>query len=150
MPQGLFGEKPNIGVLVVEDNPDDEALTLRGLRRCGLPMEVSVARDGAEALDLLTGDLSNTSLAQAPRLVLLDLKLPKMGGLEVLEAVRANPRTATMPVVCMTSSDEVTDTTRSYGLGANSFVRKPIDYEDYLSTVAKTAEYWLKINFWPA
>ncbi len=136
-------------VLVVEDNPDDEALTLRGLRRCEIPMEISVARDGAEALEFLR-DLSVNGLSRPPRLVLLDLKLPKMGGLEVLAAVRSNPRIATMPVVCMTSSDELSDTTRSYGLGANSFVRKPIEYEAYLSTVARTAEYWLGINFWPA
>ena len=135
---------------MVEDNPDDEALTLRGLQRCPIQMEIHVTRDGAEALDFLTGDLGVRSLAQAPRLVLLDLKLPKLGGLEVLAAIRSNPLLATMPVVCMTSSDELSDTTRSYGLGANSFVRKPIEYEAYLSTVAKTAEYWLTINFWPA
>lgn len=138
------------GVLVVEDNADDEALTLRGLKRSGLNLRITVARDGAQAVSILLGDLSPMALEKAPRLVFLDLKLPKVSGLEVLEAVRANPTTATMPVVCMTSSDEITDTMRAYGLGANSFVRKPIDYEAYLSTVAKTAEYWLSINFWPS
>lgn len=138
------------GVLVVEDNQDDETLTLRGLRKTGLSLVVTVARDGAEAVQTLTGELESKMLAQAPRLLLLDLKLPKISGLEVLRAVRENPRTATMPVVCMTSSDEVSDTVRSYGLGANSFVRKPIDYEEYLSVVARTAEYWLTVNFWPS
>lgn len=138
------------GVLVVEDNPDDEALTLRALRKCGLPVRVTVARDGAEAVEVLKGDLHAIGLDTAPRLMLLDLKLPKMGGLEVLEAVRANPKTASMPVVCLTSSDELSDTDRAYGLGANSFVRKPIDFEEYLSVVCKAAEYWLSVNFWPA
>ena len=135
---------------MVEDNQDDETLTLRGLRKTGLSLVVTVARDGAEAVQTLTGELESKMLAQAPRLLLLDLKLPKISGLEVLRAVRENPRTATMPVVCMTSSDEVSDTVRSYGLGANSFVRKPIDYEEYLSVVARTAEYWLTVNFWPS
>lgn len=138
------------GVLVVEDNPDDEALTLRALRKCALPIRITVARDGAEAVEILNSDLRAVGLDTAPRLLLLDLKLPKLGGLEVLEAVRANPNTASMPVVCLTSSDEITDTDRAYGLGANSFVRKPIDFEEYLSVVCKAAEYWLSVNFWPA
>lgn len=150
MSGSAFGELPDYGVLVVEDNPDDEALTLRGLALCGLPLKIHVARDGVEAVKLLTDNIDTAGLLTPPRLVLLDLKMPKMGGLEVLQAVRANPRTATMPVVCMTSSGELTDTQRSYGLGANSFVRKPIRYEEYLSTVAKTAEYWLTINLWPS
>ncbi len=138
------------GVLVVEDNPDDEALTLRGLNKTGLPLAIIVARDGSEAVELLHGKLGGTGLSEAPRLMMLDLKLPKMGGLEVLAAVRADARTATMPVVCMTSSDELSDTQRAYGLGANSFVRKPIEYSEYLRIVAATAEYWLTINFWPS
>ena len=138
------------GVLVVEDYPDDEALTLRALRKCGLPVRITIARDGAEAVEIISGDLHSVGLDEAPRLLLLDLKLPKMGGLEVLQAVRANPKTASMPVVCLTSSDEITDTDRAYGLGANSFVRKPIDFEEYLQVVCKAAEYWLSVNFWPA
>lgn len=138
------------GVLVVEDNADDEALTLRALRRCGLPIRVTVARNGAEAVELLSGDLTAMGLRDVPRLALIDLKLPKLGGLEVLEFVRRNPHTSTMPVVCLTSSDESVDTERAYALGANSFVRKPVDYDRYLEAVAKAAEYWLSVNYWPA
>jgi two-component system, response regulator len=135
--------------LVVEDSVADEELTLRALRRCGLPLTITVARDGAEAVAILKGDLEAIALEQAPRLVLLDLKLPGLDGLRVLEMVRSNARTATMPVVVLTSSDEEIDTVRAYGLGANSYVRKPVDFDAYLNAVAKTAEYWLTVNFWP-
>jgi two-component system response regulator len=150
MESSQLAMKQTYGVLVVEDTPDDEALTLRALRRCGLALTVTIARDGAEAVDYLSGDLRPIALDHAPRLMLLDLKLPKLGGLEVLEAVRANPRTASMPIVCLTSSDETADTVAAYGLGANSFVRKPIDFDRYLEVVSNAAEYWLTVNFWPA
>src|SRR5689334_18483074 len=95
------------GVLVVEDNADDQALTMRALRRCALPLKVTLARDGAQAVELLKGSLGPLGLSEAPRLALLDLKLPKLDGLEVLEFVRSYEPTASMPVVCLTSSDEV-------------------------------------------
>ncbi len=143
-PSGPFG------VLVVEDSADDEAMTLRGLRQCGLPINVTVARDGAEAVEMLTRKLDDLDLDNSPRLVLLDLKLPKIGGIEVLQAVRNSDRAGTMPVVCLTSSDEPSDTAACYAAGANSFVRKPLDFDGYLSVIAKTAEYWLAINYWPS
>lgn len=135
---------------MVEDSVADEELTLRALRRCGLPLVVTVARDGGEAVSMLKGDLMTMSLAQAPRLLLLDLKLPGVDGLQVLEVVRSTPQTASMPVVVLTSSDEEDDTVRAYGLGANSYVRKPVDYDAYMNAVAKTVEYWLTVNFWPS
>ncbi|RYG19253.1 response regulator [bacterium] len=147
-PQSGVGSK--FGVLVVEDNPDDEALTLRALRHCGLPLTVTIARNGAEAVEVLSGDLTALGLRDVPRLALIDLKLPKLSGLEVLAFVRSFPDTATMPVVCLTSSDESVDTAQAYALGANSFVRKPIDYDAYLEVVSKAAEYWLRVNYWPA
>jgi two-component system, response regulator len=138
------------GVLVVEDNSDDEAMTLRALRMCGLPLKVTLARDGAQAVEMLNSDLRELGLDQAPRLVLLDLKLPKLDGLEVLRFVRSTPAIESMPVVCLTSSDETSDTARAYSLGANSYVRKPIDFDHYLDTVANVARYWLTVNYWPA
>lgn len=145
-----FSSGSKYGVLVVEDNSDDEALTMRALRKCGLPLKVTLAQDGAQAVELLSQDLKDLQLDRAPRLVLLDLKLPKIDGLEVLRFVRSTAGIETMPVVCLTSSDELTDTTRAYGLGANSFVRKPVEYEAYLDAVANAARYWLTVNYWPA
>lgn len=138
------------GVLVVEDNQDDEALTLRALARLTLPLKVTTARDGKEAIRLLEGDLRSMGLDHAPRLVLLDLRLPRLSGLKVLECIRSNAKIASLPVVCLTSSDDLSVNGRAYGLGANSFVRKPVDYEEYMAIVAKTVDYWLTVNFWPA
>ena len=148
VPLGTTGSR--LAVLVVEDSPDDEALTLRALRQTGLPLRVTIARTGDEALRLLKGDLSAMGLDFAPRLILLDLKLPKITGLELLREIRADSRTSSIPVVCLTSSDESRDTAEAFELGANSYIRKPIDYERYLEVVRKAVEYWLIVNYWPA
>ncbi|MBD3244270.1 MAG: response regulator [Chitinivibrionales bacterium] len=131
--------------MLVEDDPDDEALTLRVLRKRNLVCAIDVARDGAEALKKLLGD-GETGGAGLPQVVLLDLKLPKVDGLEVLKCLRENERTATMPVVVLTSSDEERDIVQSYRLGANSYVRKPVDFEDFASAVDQLGLYWLALN----
>ena len=132
-------------ILLVEDNPDDEALTLRALRRAKVSNEVVVARDGAEALECLFG----TSGGRAPvsaQVVLLDLKLPKLDGLEVLRRLRADPRTALLPVVILTSSNEEQDRIEGYKLGANSYVRKPVDFGQFAEAVGHLGLYWLLLN----
>lgn len=131
-------------ILLVEDNPDDEALTLRAFRKSHIRNEVIVARDGAQALELL--------LVQgvAPQVVLLDLKLPKIDGLEVLRRLRADPRTQLLPVVILTSSKEEQDMVQGYRLGANSYVRKPVDFEKFLEAVNQLGLYWLVMNETPS
>lgn len=129
-------------ILVVEDNPDDEKLTLRAMRQSDVPNIIVVARDGAEALEHLHGDAS----APLPVLVLLDLKLPKVSGLEVLQKLRANERTKNLPVVVLTSSDEERDILQSYNLGANSYIRKPVDFDEFIDAVKQLGLYWLCIN----
>jgi two-component system response regulator len=134
-------------ILLVEDNPDDEALTLRALRKNNIANEVAVARDGAEALDYLFGTGVHSGRDPAlPQVVLLDLKLPKIDGLEVLSRVRANPRTAMLPVVILTSSKEERDLAESYTRGANSYVRKPVDFQAFLQAVNQLGLYWLVLN----
>ncbi|MEW6338738.1 MAG: response regulator [Acidobacteriota bacterium] len=135
-------------ILLVEDNPDDEALALRALARNNIRNQVVVARDGAEALDYLfgTGPWSGVESRRPPAVVLLDLKLPKVDGLEVLQRLRADERTRAQPVVILTSSREERDVAASYELGANSFVRKPIDFEEFLDAVRQLGLYWLLIN----
>jgi CheY-like chemotaxis protein len=128
-------------ILLVEDNADDEALTLRALKRNNICNEVAVARDGVAALDYL---LSNGK--PLPALVLLDLKLPKMDGLEVLRRLRAEPRTKLISVVILTSSKEEQDLIKSYDLGANSYVRKPVDFEQFTEAVRQLGMYWLVLN----
>ena len=132
-------EKPLI--LLVEDNPDDEKLTLRAMKLSKLEGNIVVARDGAEALEALFG-----LEAILPNLVVLDLKLPKVSGLEVLQKVRADERTQNLPIVVLTSSDEEKDITESYSLGANSYVRKPVDFDEFLDAVKQVGGYWIKIN----
>lgn len=137
-------------ILLVEDNPDDEALTLRALKRLKVASEVKIARDGVEALDILTGTGScagNPPLA--PELVLLDLKLPKMDGFEVLRRLRADPRTRRQPVVVLTSSREDKDVVESFDLGANSYVRKPVDFNQFVDAVNQLGLYWLVLNQTP-
>lgn len=129
-------------ILLVEDNPDDEDLTLRALRRNGIANPLLVARDGAEALELLHGKED----AEPPEVVLLDLKLPKLDGLEVLRRIRAHPRTQLLPVVVLTSSTEERDRVESYSLGANSYVRKPVDFAQFVSAVGQLGLYWLVLN----
>jgi two-component system response regulator len=134
-------------ILLVEDNPDDEALTLRALKKVKLMNEVRVARDGVEALDMLTGTGSCAGKPPlTPQVVLLDLKLPKVDGLEVLRRLRADPLTRRQPVVILTSSKEEKDLVESYELGANSYVRKPVDFNQFVEAVNQLGLYWLVLN----
>ena len=135
-------------ILLVEDNPDDEALTIRALKRHRIANQVVVARNGAEALDYLfaTGAYASRDPADVPAVVLLDLKLPKIDGLEVLRRLRADERGRLMPVVVLTSSKEETDLAESYGYGANSYIRKPVDFEQFSEAIRQVGLYWLVLN----
>lgn len=135
-------------ILLVEDNPDDEMLALRAFKKNNITNEVNVARDGVEALDFLfgRGAYQGRDLAQQPSLILLDLKLPKMDGLEVLKALRANENTKLIPVVVMTTSKEEDDLVRSYSYGANSYIRKPVDFNQFIDAVRQVGLYWLVLN----
>jgi len=135
-------------ILLVEDNPRDEALTLRALRKSNIVNEIAIARDGVEALDYLfgTGAHAGRDTSEMPQLVLLDLKLPKVDGLQVLRRVREDERTRRLPVVVFTSSSEEEDLINSYNLGANSYVRKPVDFEQFLEATRQLGLYWLVLN----
>lgn len=135
-------------ILLVEDNADDEKLTLRALKKNNICNEVVVARDGAEALDYLfgTGAYAGRNLSTMPQVVLLDLKLPKLDGLEVLRRLRAHERTKFLPVVILTSSNEEQDRINGYGLGANSYVRKPVDFNQFSEAARQLGLYWLVLN----
>jgi two-component system, response regulator len=135
-------------ILLVEDNPDDEALTMRALRRHNIANPLVVAHDGVEALDYLfgTGAFAGRDTSQLPQVMLLDLKLPRLDGLEVLRRVRADDRTRRLPVVILTSSREESDLVRGYDLGANSYVRKPVDFTEFLDSVRQLGLYWLILN----
>ena len=135
-------------ILLVEDNPRDEALILRALRKSNVVNEVVVARDGVEALDYLfgTGAHADRDASDMPQLVLLDLKLPKLDGLQVLRRMREDERTRRLPVVVFTSSSEEQDLISSYNLGANSYVRKPVDFEQFLEAARQLGLYWLVLN----
>lgn len=135
-------------ILLVEDNSDDEALTLRALKKNNITNDVVVARDGVEALDYLfgTGKYSGRNLNVMPQVVLLDLKLPKVDGFEVLRQLRANERTKLLPVVILTTSNEESDRINGYGLGANSFVRKPVEFDRFIEAVRQLGLYWLILN----
>jgi DNA-binding response OmpR family regulator len=135
-------------ILLVEDNPNDEALTLRALKKNNIKNSVVVARDGAEALDWLfaRGTHSGRDITVEPQVVLLDLKLPKVSGLEVLRAVRADARTKRLPIVLLTSSKEDQDVIAGYDLGANSYVRKPVDFGDFAEAIRQLGLYWLVLN----
>lgn len=130
-------------ILLVEDNADDEQLTLRAMRQSEVPNIIRVARDGAEAIDHLFGVSAGKRL---PDLVLLDLKLPKISGLEVLQRIRAEQATKTLPIVVLTSSDEERDIVESYSLGANSYIRKPVDFDEFIDAVKQLGLYWLSMN----
>ena len=138
-------------ILLVEDNADDEALALRALKKNNIANEVIVARDGAEALDYLlgTGAHAGRDVGVLPAVVLLDLKLPKLDGLEVLRRVRADARTKLLPVVILTSSKEEKDLVESYSLGANSYIRKPVDFEQFAEAIRHLGLYWLVLNETP-
>lgn len=135
-------------ILLIEDNPDDEALTLRALKKNNIRNEIVVARDGAEALDFLfgTGNYATRNIHIQPQLILLDLKLPKVDGLEVLRRIRADERTRLLPVVILTSSKEEMDLTNGYSLGANSYIRKPVDFTQFSEAIRQVGAYWLVIN----
>ena len=126
--------------MLVEDNPDEESLTQRGLRRAGRAEKIAIARNGAEAIALLV------KMVPLPCLVLLDLKLPKINGTEVLRQIRSDERTRHLCVVIFTSSNEPGDIARCYSLGCNSYVIKPVTYEDYINSVEQIADYWLDVN----
>jgi hypothetical protein len=135
-------------ILLVEDNPQDEMLTLRALGKANLANQIDVVRDGQQAVDFLfkEGEFSDREGPALPTVVLLDIGLPRLSGLEVLEKLRADKRTALLPVVILTSSDEELDRLRSYRIGANSFVRKPVRFADFAETVARLGVYWLATN----
>ena len=135
-------------ILLVEDNRDDEALTLRALKKNNIKNEVVVAHDGVEALDYLfgTGSYAGRDLTDMPQVILLDLKLPRVDGLEVLRRLRADERTRLLPVVILTSSNEEQDRINGYGLGANSYVRKPVDFAQFIEAVRQLGLYWLILN----
>ncbi len=140
--------KTNRNILLVEDNPDDVELTLRALKQYNIRNEISVVRDGAEALDYLfaTGTYSKRDATTMPTVVILDLKLPKVDGLEVLQRMRADERTKLVPVVILTSSTEEQDMINGYKFGANSYVRKPVDFTQFVEAARQLGLYWLVIN----
>lgn len=138
-------------ILLVEDNPDDELLMLRALKKSHITNKVVVAHDGVEALDYLFGTEPSQSrdTAVMPEIIVLDLKLPKVDGLEVLRRLRANPKTRLIPVIVLTSSDEEQDVISSYENGANSYIRKPVSFAEFLDTARQLGIYWLKLNVPP-
>lgn len=135
-------------ILLVEDNPDDVDLTLRAFKKNDIPNEVVVVRDGVEALEYLagTGMYAGRDVTDLPTMVLLDLKLPKIGGLEVLEQIRRDENTRLLPVVILTSSVEVSDVIKGYKLGANSYIRKPVDFTHFIEAIRLIGLYWLGLN----
>ena len=135
-------------ILLVEDNPDDVELTRRAFRKSQFENEIVVARDGIEALDYLlgTGEHREREAPGLPQLVLLDLKLPRLDGLQVLERMRGNPKTKLLPVVILTSSTEPRDLVSGYSNGANSYIRKPVDFEEFVEAVRQIGQYWLLLN----
>ena len=135
-------------ILLVEDNPDDEELTKRALRQAKIANEIVVARDGSEAIEFLFGQgrHAGRDLSQMPAVILLDLKLPKVSGLEVLQRLRADERTKLVPTVILTSSSEDEDMLKSYKWGANSYVRKPVEFGAFVNSVSQLGIYWLLLN----
>jgi two-component system response regulator len=135
-------------ILLVEDNPDDVKLTLHALKKCNIANKVVVTCDGVEALDYLfgAGAYAGRDVSDQPAVILLDLKLPKIDGLEVLRRMRADSRTRRLPVVVLTSSREEQDIVASYDLGANSYIRKPVDFEQFVAAVRQLGLYWLLLN----
>ncbi len=142
---------PEVEILLVEDDPNDVELTLRAFRARNLANQVFVARDGAEALDFFFSDKAHPlrDIGVTPRVILLDLKLPKVDGLEVLRRLRADERTKSLPVVVLTSSNEEPDITAAYRLGANSYIVKPVDFEAFARAVSEVGLYWVLLNEQP-
>ena len=142
---------PQKFILLVEDNPDDEALTLRALNKNKIANSVMVARDGAEAVDFLfgTGAYTGRDVSDLPQIVLLDLKLPKLDGFEVLRRIRADERTKLLPVVILTSSKEERDVMQGYRDGCNSYVRKPVNFDEFVEAARQLGLYWLLLNEGP-
>jgi two-component system, response regulator len=138
-------------ILIVEDNPLDLEMTLRGLRKANIVNRIHVARDGAEALEYLfcEGAFADRRIEDVPRFVLLDLKLPKVDGLEVLARMKADPRTRAIPVVMLTSSKEQRDLVESYQLGVNSYIVKPVDFDKFVQAARELGTYWLMLNQTP-
>jgi CheY-like chemotaxis protein len=137
-----------VEILLVEDNPNDVELTLRALKKRNLANKVHVVKDGAEALEFIfgTGTYAERDINQIPKVILLDLKLPKVDGLEVLRKVKSDERTKVIPVVVLTSSKEESDLVESYRLGANSYITKPVDFDKFAQTVSEMGLYWLLVN----
>lgn len=135
---------PEAPILLAEDNPDDEALALRAFKRSGVVNEIAVVRDGQEALDYLFGD--EGAAGPSPPMIILDLKLPKVDGLEVLRRIRATERTRLIPVVILTGSHEEADLIDTYASGANSYVRKAVDFNEFAESVRQLSLYWLSVN----
>lgn len=135
-------------ILLVEDNPDDEMLTIRALKKQNIENEVIVAHDGAEAIEYLFGQgaFASRNVNDLPQVILLDLKLPKLNGLDVLKRIRADERTKSIPVVMLTTSNEENDIIESYSLGANSYVQKPVDFMEFAKAVNTLGMYWLLLN----
>ena len=134
-------------ILLVEDDPDHEALAIRALRKANVANDIKVCRDGAEAIEYMEGIISGVN--RLPQLVLLDLKLPKVEGLDVLKSIRASDKTALLPVVVLTSSDEERDIVSSYRLGVNSYIRKPVNFTDFAEATKQLGMYWLLLNQCP-
>jgi len=139
-------------ILLVDDNPDDVFLTQRALKKCNIAGEIVVANDGSEALDYLfgTGKYSGRDLSQMPASTLLDLKMPRISGIEVLRRLRENPRTRLLPVVILTTSREETDILQCYSSGCNAYVRKPVDFEKFAEAIKQLAIFWMVLNETPA
>jgi CheY-like chemotaxis protein len=137
-----------VEILLVEDNPNDVELTLRALKQHNITNKVHVVKDGAEALEYIyaTGAYANRDINHSPKVILLDLKLPKVDGLEVLRQIKSNERTKLIPVVVLTSSKEERDLVESYRLGANSYITKPVDFESFVKAVSELGLYWLLLN----
>ncbi len=141
-------DSSNRKILLVEDNPDDVALTLRALKKNSIANEVVIARDGQEALDWLFGEGAHAGrdVSDVPAFVLLDLKLPKLDGMDVLRAIRSHPATALLRVIMLTTSREEADVVASYSLGATSYIRKPVDFDEFIRVVGQLGLYWLILN----
>lgn len=143
-----MGMDDNVEILLVEDNPNDVELTLRALKKSNLANNVFVAIDGAQALDFIfhTGAFTGKGVYGHPKIILLDLKLPKVSGIEVIRKIKSDEKTKVIPIIVLTSSEEDNDVTESYGLGVNSYIVKPVDFNKFSKTVADIGLYWLLVN----